>query len=228
MEINFTKITFWTVLQYIRNTTRRFNVFVANRLTVIHTASKACHWRHVDSARNPADTASRGLMPDSECKLWLEGPSFLRQSEDHWPEKPNALAPLSDDDPEIKKVKAVATNTLLREPSLLEIMSYYSAWSRLLRAIAWLMRLKHFIVWKYGRKEGVSSPPTSYLTVKETDEALLAEAKLVQGQMFMEVLRLLEDSEKLTKVTRQGSSLGKSSPSALRNLRPVSVVFYYV
>ena len=121
MEINFTKITFWTdsmaVLQYIRNSTRRFNVFVANRLTVIHSASKVCQWRHVDSARNPADTASRGLMPGSECKLWLEGPGFLWQSEEHWPENPNALAPLSDDDPEIKKVKAVATNTLLREPS---------------------------------------------------------------------------------------------------------------
>jgi len=46
MEINFTTITFSTdsvtVLQYIRNTTRRFNVFVANRLTVIHSASKVC------------------------------------------------------------------------------------------------------------------------------------------------------------------------------------------
>ena len=70
-------------------------------------------------------------------------------------------------------------------------MSYHSVWSRLLRAIAWLMRLKHFIVWKYGRKDGVSSPPTTYLTVKETDEALLAVAKLVQGQMFMDVLATL-------------------------------------
>ena len=57
------------------------------------------------------------------------------------------------------------------------------------------MRFKHFIVWKYGRKNGVSSPPTTYLTVRETDEALLAVAKLVQGQMFMEVLRMLRFGE---------------------------------
>ena len=69
----------------------------------------------------------------------------------------------------------------------------------------------------------MSSPPTTYLTIRETDEALLAVAKLVQGQMFMEVVRMLEDSEKLTNVTRQGSSLGKSSPSALRKLRPVLI-----
>jgi len=143
--------------------------------------------------------------------------------QEHWPENPKALAPLSDDDPEIKKVKAVATNTLLREPLLLEILSYFSVWSRLLKAIAWLMRFKRFIVWKYGRKDGVSSPPTTYLTVRETDEAVSSVAKLVQGQTFMEVLRMLKDSEKLTKVTRQGSSLGKSSPSALRNLRPVLI-----
>ena len=78
--------------------------------------------------------------------------------QEHWPENPKALAPLSDDDPEIKKVKAVATNTLLCEPLLLEILSYFSVWSRLLKAIAWLMRFKRFIVWKYGRKDGVSSP----------------------------------------------------------------------
>ena len=37
------------VLQYIRNTARRFQTFVANRLSVIQEASRPAQWRHADS-----------------------------------------------------------------------------------------------------------------------------------------------------------------------------------
>jgi len=128
----------------------------------------------------------------------------------------NTLAPFCDDDPEIRKVKTVASNTLLRAPLLVELLSYYSMWPRSLKAIIWLMRFKHFTVSKYGHKDRVSSPPTTYLAVRETDEALLAVAKLVLGQVLIDALRTLKDSETLTNVTLKGSNLGKSAPSGLR------------
>lgn len=49
------------VLQYIRNTERRFHAFVANRVVAIHEKSIAEKRRHVISVLNPADDASRGL-----------------------------------------------------------------------------------------------------------------------------------------------------------------------
>ena len=59
LDLPIHKTVFWTdsmiVLQYIRNEARRFQMFVANRLSVIHDASSPCQWRHVDSLRNPAD-----------------------------------------------------------------------------------------------------------------------------------------------------------------------------
>ena len=65
LEHQIDKSIFWTdstaVLQYIHNTEKRFQTFVANRVTAIHEDSKPEQWRHVNSALNPADDASRGL-----------------------------------------------------------------------------------------------------------------------------------------------------------------------
>ena len=56
---------FWTdsttVLKYLHNDNRRFNVFVANRVHTIRDATHPHQWRYVESKRNPADDASRGL-----------------------------------------------------------------------------------------------------------------------------------------------------------------------
>ncbi|XP_045118426.1 uncharacterized protein LOC123508647 [Portunus trituberculatus] len=65
LDQRINRTTFWTdstaVLQYIRNTERRFHVFVANRISAIHEESNPEQWRHVSSSINPADDASRGL-----------------------------------------------------------------------------------------------------------------------------------------------------------------------
>ena len=46
------------VLKYIRNETKRFHVFVANRVHGIRDETDPIQWRHVDSENNPADDAS--------------------------------------------------------------------------------------------------------------------------------------------------------------------------
>ena len=65
LDIPITQSTFWSdftcVLQYIRNQSRRFHTFVANRLSVIHEKSTPSQWRHVGSELNPADEVSRSL-----------------------------------------------------------------------------------------------------------------------------------------------------------------------
>ena len=68
LHIVVTRSIFWTdstcVLQYIRNTSKRFHTFVANRLAIIHENSASHQWRHVSSELNPADDASRGISID--------------------------------------------------------------------------------------------------------------------------------------------------------------------
>ena len=56
---------FWTdsmiVLQYIYTRSKRFQTFVANRLSVIPDGSVPNQWRKVGTKENPADDVSRGL-----------------------------------------------------------------------------------------------------------------------------------------------------------------------
>jgi hypothetical protein len=59
---------FWTdrkvVLGYISNDSRRFQVFLANRVQQIRNATSPQQWNHVESEDNPADDASRGLKAE--------------------------------------------------------------------------------------------------------------------------------------------------------------------
>ena len=83
MEIN--EITFFTdskiVLGYLQNESRRFYVYVANRVQTIRKISSPKQWKYVSTSENPADLSTRCLNAESLTGLdWLTGPSFLRAS----------------------------------------------------------------------------------------------------------------------------------------------------
>jgi len=48
-------------LSYLASETKRFKVFVANRVSTILDHSTKQQWKYVPSSENPADGASRGL-----------------------------------------------------------------------------------------------------------------------------------------------------------------------
>ena len=63
--------TFWTdskmVLGYIQSNTKRFQMFLANRVHKIHESYRVEQWRYAPSKFNPADHALRGLgIADAE------------------------------------------------------------------------------------------------------------------------------------------------------------------
>ena len=68
-----------TVLGYIRKKTARYKTIVANKIATIHDLTQVSDWHHIDGKLNPADIASRGIMPTDDVKLreWLKGSSFL-------------------------------------------------------------------------------------------------------------------------------------------------------
>ena len=97
MRMDIQESSFWTdsmiVLQYIKNCTKRFQTFVANRISVIHDGSSPVQWRHVSSDVNPADDASRGLGAQEMItrERWKRGPEFLWQEEEAWPSAPDEM-----------------------------------------------------------------------------------------------------------------------------------------
>ena len=73
----------WTdssiVLSWLDGHPRDFKVYVANRVSFILQVTSPQSWRHVPTADNPADCASRGMMPKDLLThdLWWNGPSWL-------------------------------------------------------------------------------------------------------------------------------------------------------
>ena len=57
---------FWSdseiVLKYIKNETRRFQLFVENRVSIIRQLSSPDKWHHISGQNNPADLISRGTQ----------------------------------------------------------------------------------------------------------------------------------------------------------------------
>ncbi|XP_047741664.1 uncharacterized protein LOC125179586 [Hyalella azteca] len=79
IEFNLDKRYFWsdstTVLSYIRNDSRRFQRFVANKVAYVRTWSDAGDWRHVPSEHNPADLLK--LEDGSDAQDWTTKKSTL-------------------------------------------------------------------------------------------------------------------------------------------------------
>lgn len=66
------------MLKCINNEARRFQTFVANRISAIREMSSSAQWRHIGTKDNPADAASRGKKVSDFLKKskLVEGTQF--------------------------------------------------------------------------------------------------------------------------------------------------------
>lgn len=72
LQLPLKKSCFWTdstsVLKHIKNEDRRFQTFVANRVSIIRDNSEVAQWRYLPTSLNPADDASRGVKAENLVK----------------------------------------------------------------------------------------------------------------------------------------------------------------
>ncbi|VDP52219.1 unnamed protein product [Schistosoma margrebowiei] len=73
LSIPISSVIYWidstVVFHCIKNTTKRFEKFVSNRLETIHELSTPRQWRYVKGKLNPADHAARGLSLNDKAKV---------------------------------------------------------------------------------------------------------------------------------------------------------------
>ena len=74
------------VLGYIRNESRKFKVFVANRIELIRDHTDIYQWHYGGTKDNLADYSSRGtdVANDQAVQKWFLGPPLLWKSEAEW------------------------------------------------------------------------------------------------------------------------------------------------
>lgn len=204
IDLKIDDVFMWTdsmaVLKYIASTKRRFKVFVANRLSMIHEITSVHQWRHVPSASNPADLGSRGIMPSEVHALksvWLCGPSFLQEEEGSWPTTP-LLQEVTAVDIEVKKVNT--SFTVAGDANVFRnLIDRHSSWSRLRRVTAWVIRFVNQL------KDKKARGPLTLSELKCAEEVLI---KTEQEACFEEYRHLQQPSVKL----RTSSRLIELSP----------------
>ena len=78
----------WTdshvVLGWLRSNPRRFKPFVGNRIAEMSEVMPVGCWHHVSGIDNPADCASRGMLPYqlAQFELWWYIPQWLKSKSD--------------------------------------------------------------------------------------------------------------------------------------------------
>ncbi|KAK3745254.1 hypothetical protein QZH41_010888, partial [Actinostola sp. cb2023] len=189
---------YWTdskvVLGYIHNESRRFHVFVANRVQEIQESTRAEQWRYVDTKQSPADEASRGMKArELPMSRWILGPSFLWEEKSKWPTTDSQGDAISEDDPDVKKSFAMATSTEGEERASLERrLEYFSDWYRAKRAIALCLRYVKLLKDRVQERRQLEAKEPSQLIVNELEVAERVIVREVQASAFKDEIAELK------------------------------------
>lgn len=170
---------FWsdstTALAWIRRE-EQWAPFVRNRVTEIKQTTKSEQWNHVPGSHNPADLPSRGCSTRQLLETrWWEGPDWLRQTENYWPEHEVHY----DEDLIIKEKLKGTTRSMLaiNDKSTDEMFKYFSKYEKNVRMIAWIRRFSNNCK---SRNDKITGP----LSVEEMEVAEVSVLKIIQKNAF--------------------------------------------
>ena len=164
IDVEIADVAYYTdskvVLGYIANESRRFYVYVANRVQIIRSLSTPEQWRYVESERNPADLATRGVTPSKIMETsWLTGADFLRKAEST--PQAHETFELSTSDPQVRKeVSSAKVKTTKERRSDLgaERFEKFSSLKSLQRAIANLIVVAREFKRRRGSQATLADP----------------------------------------------------------------------
>lgn len=186
---------------------------------MIRANTSMSQWRFVSTKFNPADYASRGLSAKKciECKQWIQGPMFLMNSENDWPAHDIDLRFNQADDQEVKRtVVSYTTNVRNKQSPTNQLLSHFSDWLRLKKAVAWYLKFKDVLrklakqrkemehkgtgVTTHSRSKKVASKMQVFnstvsgqnITVEDTKEAEEVIIGISRSQTFPEELAKLQ------------------------------------
>nr|CAI5845761.1 unnamed protein product [Callosobruchus analis] len=168
-------------LCWIHTEPHLLQTFVANRVTKIQSLTQSCIWNYINSKENPADLASRGVMPEIlvSSKMWWTGPVFLKLPQDDWP-----LTEFSISLQNLPEVKKNATICHAIPVSSFPLFLKYSHLNKLVRVVAFSLRfIKNLRT--TTRQKGI-------LTPDEINQANLCLIKLAQRESFSDELNSLK------------------------------------
>ncbi|KAI3366456.1 hypothetical protein L3Q82_000591 [Scortum barcoo] len=214
LDLQLDAITYYTdskvVLGYIHNETRRFYVYVSNRVLRIRRSSHPNQWRYVSSEENPADHATRSVTASRlKDTNWLMGPKFLpTPGPDNTQDTHQLVDPSSD--PDIRPlVSSLATTSSCKHLGSQQFAKF-SSWKSLTRAVAHLIHIARLFNKKLSQRS--SCKGWHYcrgdITLDEFNQASATIIQTVQMEAYSQEI----------KCTLKKENIPKNSP--LYNLDP--------
>ncbi|XP_068209233.1 uncharacterized protein [Palaemon carinicauda] len=215
LDLHLNEICYYTdsttVLYYIRAERKRFPVFVANRVRQIRDFSNANQWKYVSTDLNPADVASRGVSSviSSDMTRWLEGPDFLNMPASECPAK---MHPSSEPQVTEEDLMSLVTTTTSEEGSpFMTLITYFSRWERLKKALAVFIA---FLAFLQNKEQSINLRTTQIM--QKAEKAIVC---------FIQKITFANKVEKLKKTTTKEDKREHSLPktSTIFRLDPVLI-----
>ena len=198
-----TNLFYWTdsstVLSWIRGPSNKWSVYVANRVGTIQRLTNIVDWRHVPSQDNPADCASRGLMPAELVthSLWWNGPPWLKQPSNDWPK----LITHPETDLEARKTHVIVNTSVIEPKENDWILSKSSSLTKLIRILAYVLRFVNNFK-AIMQPSANQTRETRYLKTYELRAAMQKLLTLSQQSYFSEEINFLRSNRELPKTTK--------------------------
>jgi hypothetical protein len=181
-----------TVLHYIFNKKKRFPIFIANRVQFIHDHSHTSQWSYVNTKDNPADYASRGMNTTKiiDNKYWLQGPKFLWQAEESWPEQPTLSNDYDTD--EDRSITSAATQANTSVDTVMRLIEHYSSWYSLKKAVAVYIKVGEILHERILKQNSAQQSIKHSISISDIEKAEHALLRFIQAQYFQREIKLLQ------------------------------------
>ncbi|UYV65413.1 hypothetical protein LAZ67_3004304 [Cordylochernes scorpioides] len=168
-----------------------WKTFIHNRVVKIQQLSDRNSWRHVSGKDNPADCASRGIMPAalSGHTLWWQGPTWLKDN--NFVQNQDNCYGL-----ECHEEEKVALACQSRVSVCPEVVTKYSTFIKTRRIIAWCLR---FIT---NCRVSLKKREIGTLSKKELENAVIRIIGWIQEDEFGEEMQDLRNTGHASRKSR--------------------------
>lgn len=131
-------------LAWIQKEPWHWKTFVQNRVTEIQALVPPDNWHFCPGKDNPADLLTRGVSAEvlTNSKTWLEGPGFLKEKLQTWPQSDDGeiSESVKQDVEAEKRNDNVALTSVVDKPNRTFEVERWSSWLKAIRVTAFVLK----------------------------------------------------------------------------------------